>query len=810
MVTHSVSRAALVHPESLLKTRKKLLTAVIASALVAGCSGGGGGGAANGSASTKIDLSGGTGGSNVEGLDRLSRSGSGGSLEIIHEAGGDILIYDKAPEYTPPAPYEQIDDVTPEFGDQPLRVTEDTTIPYLADEPEEGIAYLTNADEDQDGIFISDGDGTAGEEEERVTGLHVAKGATLRFEAMAEFSGLIDVDMTNDFELAGRLESTALSTRIDADNILGRRSGEVDLQGVESNPRGRSIFLTAASNFVNAATFDTSGVSGSGGEAGDAGWIFFTTSSENPEHALENVGELTANGGDRSAAGGEGGEGGFIRFSARDTTLFNAGEIISDGGANLGDGGVAGKGGIIHFQGESSLYSTGDLQARGGEGAEGGEGGRITWETVQRDGAVVYARKNKLNTDGGLALDGDGGEGGEGGVIRIASTGTPLYLNGEFSSRGGDSASLSIDAAGGQGGELVIRTDASNLDGTTAAIVLSGPVDLSGGNVHPDTAAAGGWGGYLGVTLDDADDITVQNDIVLVYDALIATGGTGIPGGNGGSFEAINIDSDDSVEISGGKIVNEMDINVSGGDLLSTTGLTTSAVGGDMGNITFYAENLSDSFAQELEKSILNTGKLLADSGDGFDQNSVRLADDSYNISFTAYQDIRNDGPISSNGSNDVSSSDTGRGWSAGYVTMESASGEVVNNGKVSLKGGSGSLNGGSGGEFFVNIATDSTATMKGKIVATGGNADRGLEGSQGGNGGMVWAISYFDDTFSELDNRVGFNNKNVDPEAGTGQNEGLIGCIIDGVYILAGGEETCPDDEDLYDVIAPVPEEGP
>lgn len=789
----------ILHPEPLLNTRKKLLTVVIASAMVVGCSSGGGG-AASSSSTTKINLSGGTGGSDVEGLDTLNRSGAGGEMAISHDAGGDILIYKNAPEYEEPAPYSRTA-ITPDLGDTPLLVTSDLTIPFLDTEPEEGTAYLADADDPQEGIFISDGDGNLAEEEERVSGVRVAKGATLRFEAQTEFSGTVDVNLTNDFELAGRLESTAYRLNINAENFIGRRSGHIDLEGTEASPSGR-LLIVEAEKIINEAEINANGVTGESGQGGRGGYVILGSTSAEPGPGVENLASISATGADRTAAGSEGGEGGLIAFSTQTATLFNSGELNANGGNHTGEGGEGGKGGIVSYEAEGSLYNTGDLHANGGDGPEGGEGGTIYMDAEQDPDEVVYLRKNKLNANGGAGLN---GEGGEGGYIRIGAEGSPLYLNGTFSLAGGDGGG---SGEGGEGGVLAVLNTASNLADSTVSIVLSGPIDASGGDAARDSAAAGGEGGQIAVTLNDEDDIDVQNDIILVYDALVATGGAGIPGGHGGGFYVVNAEPEARTPLSGGAIVNEMDINVSGGDLLSSSGISATAVGGDFGNVQFATEDTI--IFDALEKSIHNTGRIVANEGDGFNQNAIRLFEDSYNVSFTAYQDVLNEGPISSNGSNDVSSSDTARGWGAGRVTMESKTGEVVNTGRVSLKGGSGRLNGGSGGEFFVNIATDSTATMNGAIIATGGDANSRLEGSRGGNGGTIWAISDFDDTFSALENRVDFNNRNVNVEEGSGQSDGASGCVIDGVYVLSGSDETCPDDEDLEGIVSPFPDEEP
>jgi hypothetical protein len=149
--------------------------------------------------------------------------------------------------------------------------------------------------------------------------------------------------------------------------------------------------------------------------------------------SLNNSGLIDASGGDGQYGGGDAGS---LDFDGDSVALIcagpitNSGEIVASGGSGyMYNAGNCGNGGALYLRGDS-VNNTGNLTANGGNNVNknGGSGGYIE--------LTAYAEKTA--TSGNLnARGGDGRNGGYGGTILISSDAPPSTVGGTQSVAGG-------------------------------------------------------------------------------------------------------------------------------------------------------------------------------------------------------------------------------------------------------------------------------------------------------------------------------------------------------------------------------------
>ena len=229
----------------------------------------------------------------------------------------------------------------------------------------------------------------------------------------------------------------------------------------------------------------------------------------------ENMGTLTASGGENAAGigGGDQGSGG--------TVTINGGNVTATGGdfaAGIGGGGWNGSGGTITIHGGKVTATCGSYAAGIGGGWNGSGG------TVTIHGGSVTA------TGGGSGAGIGGGKDGSGGTITIHS--------GNVTATGGHDAAGIGGGYSGSGGTITIHGGNVTASGGIGAAGIGGGYHGSGGTItiHGGTVKAiggeeaagiggGGWNGSGGT-------ITINGGGV---NATGGDGGAGIGGGDGGS-----------------------------------------------------------------------------------------------------------------------------------------------------------------------------------------------------------------------------------------------------------------------------------
>ena len=246
----------------------------------------------------------------------------------------------------------------------------------------------------------------------------------------------------------------------------------------------------------------------------------------------------------RGGAGSDGGPGGFIDLYAGNGQVMNTGIADSSGGeGRSGRGGDAGGSaiwGTPEADGDGDAYNSGQLVARGGDGALGGGAGAAAYVSGCKNGRAVHDVAGLLDSSGGNAtLDGDGGAAGP---LAVVASGDRVVSLGRLVARGGEGA---VSGAGGAGGFVGVGSVASilRLSGTLGGEVVL-LADARGGN-----GAVGGAGGELRVWVERSLD-RLPDPLVVSVVALEATGGDGqSTGGAGGTLElyAYDVSEDPSV-----------------------------------------------------------------------------------------------------------------------------------------------------------------------------------------------------------------------------------------------------------------------
>ncbi len=731
----------------------------IAVLTVTACGGGGGGGGGGGAVSVTVDTSGGLGGS------AGATGGNGGFVELLKFGGtGAIEVLNSG---TVDARFT-LTTTTANLGTNPLSVTADTTVALNpAIPPPAGSPYLLSGDTN---LYISDG--TTGQP---ATGLSVSAGVTL---TLPLNSGTAYIVLADDIDNHGTITTVDVITGLPAPlnvqcaNYVGAPGSAIDTSGIQPGVQGGYIQLSANNAIYNQGTITADGPDNPTGSGGIGSTILLWAQQQ-----LENTGNVSSRGGDSSTSNG--GPGGVIDMASWHSYLYNAGAVDSSGGSGSTGGGSGGllilSAGLYGFTQSFNQYGAGQIRNTGG-----------------------------LTSDGGAATTGAGGHAGP---IGVSVHGGSLIHNANVSSRGGNTSDAT--AAGGFGGSVEVYTapglTSDDFEVPAGDLLFAGNINSAGGAAAASGSGNGSRGGDVTFVVDASGSYTEKAfglllmpttpgnpRLALLNFASISTvGGSGNQGGNGGFVKIVDdgeiwdgspcsplscIFDDDF----GGDVINQVAITTRGGSVVATA-TTTPAAGGRSGNIELSTDHdvLAGDVVDPIGEYLTNIGAIDSSGGD-----SLALTTPTKNagdITLISANDINNSGGLTANGGNDLVNDDstvTGFGHHAGFVTISAqASGSsVINSGDINANGGNGEAQGGDGPYIpapfqpdpgvvlFADFDVDASGAS---ISVRGGDADVGLSGSVGGNGGWV--------VFNAFNATPG----NVDAAGGAGDNPGNAGGIV-------------------------------
>ncbi|MDD2320451.1 MAG: hypothetical protein PHO83_10395 [Geobacteraceae bacterium] len=570
------------------------------------------------------------------------------------------------------------------FGANPAIVTSDTTVLLDSIPATAGVLYMIT---DNPYLFISNGSGGG----TAASGLQVTKGVTLTLPANWSIGTLTYLDFDQSVEINGTVtvEDEGDNLEIDSDSLfMIGTTGIVTTTPATAGTNAGYIDLYSYGTFINKGTINASGATG-GGSAGSV--------------------DLYG-----------------------DSLLYNTGSILTKGTDSTT--GAGGSGNDIYLECYySSIYSSGTLDASGGNGTSGGSGGYIHFEAGY-DGYMGHLLAGGTFTSNGGSATAADAYGGGGGDIYLDNYGGKLWANASVSTKGGDSAA----GYGGDGGYYQLYNDDGEdyeygNDAEAEGVRLTGNIDLSGG----DGALGGGDGDEVEIYNDYSDTgLPPMPAVELVgYSKFTMNGGTGSDyGGDGGWYDIYTYDwwiGDDYTVLPVGYIINDVPAEMKGGDADLATG-----DGGDGGEVDFETENDYAHLAMTLTNrgnmdltggagyyggdsgwvymygydGLTNSGTMTVMGGEGV----VEGGDGPDYLEFYSTYDVVNSGAIKGGGG----IGDTG-GY-GGYVYMY-AGGQVKNTAAITLLGGTGDVTGGEGGYIDLWSQQDATANS-GKLSVTGGD----------------------------------------------------------------------------------------
>lgn len=628
---------------------------------------------------------------------------------------------------------------TPNLGSTPAIVSVNTTVSVLATEPAAGILYFQNTDS---GLYLSDGDNDAFEAEERVTGLHIAQDVILTLD-LNEGDGAaiaLNNDLYNQGTIATVDESPSDRAGLSVFVSSYFANSEIDTSGRIEGQNGGHVNIQANFSIINHGNINSSGADNSNGAAGRAGSITLSVD----RFSIENTGNLDASGGNST---------------------------IND----------AGNGNSIELNAPFGIRNSGNLLTRGGDGISHAGAGRTI--SINSHAAGDILNSGNIDARGGLATQTDGGEGG---AVNINTRGGKLLSSGDIITRGGDTQQSSGSATAGQGASINININGSGHSSSgfpvnSGDLQLSGNLDSSGGNAPVTGDGEGGGAGSIFITSDasccDFFD-AAQKLSLLGYDIIDSSGGNGQTGGNGRDIIIQNIADSRGPDgdIPSGNIINEANLNSSGGDVSASS--VGSYNGGCHGEVTFDTGTSAINQNSPEGTAINNSGSITARRGENLETNVLNICS-STGVFFQASTGIINTGNIDTSGGNDrgTDGGSTGRGTPSSSIRMQVVNGPISNTGTLSSKGGDGEYIGGNA-DFLEMHAT--TIDNSGDINLAGGNANAALSASEGGNGGEL-----------NLSGSAGIgsvtNTATVIISGGTGETPGDIGQRIEGGFCIAG-----------------------
>lgn len=708
--------------------------------IVVGCGGGGGGGGwVAGVAPPTINTRGGDGGSDTGaggwgGDVTVEKLGGTGPVEVLSSGTVDA-------SFTPTA-------AAPNLGTDPVNITADKTIPldpvFPGGDPGAGEPYMLSAAPGS--LYISDGDGNPAPgdaDDVTATGLSVAGGTTL----------------TLPLNSGGTIAFIIFSDDVE-------NNGTITTADVDPTQRG-SLELYFFSYYGGSA-IDTSGaVPGQSG-----GDILLATPPGLPNQGIYNRGAINTAGADD--AGGTGGNGGDVTLAGYDP-LENSGAITTAGGTGgAGDGGA---GGIVFMvSAVAYLYNSGAINSIGGDGTgSGGQGGDVTIGGVSGE----LRNSGAVSTTGG---NGAGGPGGAGGDIALVGLSAGLLNNAALNSAGGDTSEAT--SGGGDGGDISVASlPVSITAGPAGNLLLAGNIDSSGGNALATGSGNGGWGGDVLVGVDASGSFssipglpapTTQRLALRSHGNIDTSGGSGNQGGDGGFVEVVDDgerwDTGTSfVDDVGGDVTNQAAITTRGGSVAAGAS-TTPATGGLGGDVNLYGDQ-DTTVTNPAAERVTNSGRIDTSGGDSLALDAVPF-DNAGVIDLYTTNDITNTGALTANGGSDAVNDDnlaTGFGHDgAPWVELYTILATATNSGTINANGGDGEAMGGWGSFFGVYLG-EVQVVNSANISARGGNADTGLAGSVGGDGGII--------SFEDVDTPD--NTGTLDVSGGAGETPGADGTIF-------------------------------
>jgi len=648
--------------------------------LLTGCSSSSSGGG------NDILLSGGSGGHDANG-----QGGSGGTLVLFQEAGESDIVISRSGRAD--ASFDNLS-LTPHFGDNPLVVTADLTVEVVAafgDKPASGVPYLRDGEAE---LRISDGDTTAFNAVELVTGLRVESGVTLTLE--------LNQGAAANFEFEHDLEN------------LGTITVEDD------SPVARGNLSISIGAYLGRGVLDTSGVL----DGQDAGNIIVDA------RAVRNFGLMQARGADHPT--NDAGNGGNIVLAGL-VDVRNRGDLDSRGGESGSDaGGVGGNMTLLSEIGP--VFNSGDLNGSGGPGSQGGNAGGLVMATDLAD----------VRNSGEIRFAGGSGEelGGAGGVFQGLANAGSMINNANIIVRGGNATVA--DGDGGNGGTVVfVTTPAMGMIGPVVAgdVLISGNLDIAGGDAIEAGEGAGGNAGVIQVQLDSDGGPVGQQIALLGYRSLQLQGGdAGEAGGNGGTLVVENVPTESflaDINVASGGAVIEADILLHGGNIV------TDGAGGQGGNggVLFVEVGMDEPNVAAAPGTARFRAPGDIDLRSGASDGATAAASAGF-MEVEAYDGFEFGGAVQAGGQPDGSAQANpgiGFGGDGGVVLalgVREAS-RLYGNGVVA--GGDGETTGGNAG-VFIMVAEEVTARRA--LDASGGSADPALAGSEGGNGGVIEIIA--------------------------------------------------------------------
>jgi len=450
-------------------------------------------------------------------------------------------------------------------------------------------------------------------------------------------------------------------------------------------------------------------------------------------------------------------------------SIENTGNITTDGGAASGAGTTGGSAGSLDWQADMSLYNSGNLSCRGGDGVDGGGGGSGIYLVAGNSYPADLHNSGDLDTSGGEATAGDGGFGSS---IDMYAYGGDIINSGNLTTKGGDTTDP--DSNGGDGDYIYLEVNyQSHFSGyadynyTPAGDVLfSGDVDASGGLAVTDAGAtgSGGSGGYFWIEANYDYYPLGQQIALLGYSGIDTSGGDGNDGGTGGYVDLFcdygeDYRTDwDYIYTAGCNMTNEVDINATGGSVVAdATGI---GAGGTGGNVLMETEIYYGVFYPDIDK-VVNSG--MEDTSSPGNAGYVWI---------WGYNGVANSGNITAGGGDNLGTDGSGYGNNAEAVELYAELGPVSNSGDLTTDGGDGEY---AGGYAEIIGLFGPEVSNSGALAANGGDADPSVAESTGGDGADV-------ELFSPGGMQGITQTGTVTNHGGTGENQGT-----DGDYYLGG-----------------------
>ena len=602
-----------------------------------------------------------------------------------------------------------------------------------------------------------------------VTGLSVAAGATL---ILGDNNGSSAVaSFSHDIDNNGTITKVASESDIILYANRYLATGAIVNAGTEDDERGGDVRVFTSTGIANSGTINTSGFNEdndlNGDEGGGNGGEIYLSA----QGYILNSGALNASGGDGRLQGGNGGD---VDLNS-DAYTENTAAIDTSGGSNVSDpttlvqfdGKNGGDGGDVDLDADFVTNNTAEINTMGGNGSEGGDGGDIDIDNsdqgeVKNAGALMMSGGNGITEYGGNAGD-----------LDMDAYGGSLLNSGDVTARGGDSSSelTAGNTDGGDGGDLDFNAYGSDVNDNIGAgdIIVSGNLDVSGGNANAVGDGDGGEGGEINLDLDPNDQILNHRVALLGYISIDANGGnSGTTAGNGGEGGLFILDADyeynNAEVVFAGSAFNDVPFTANGGN------------GGEFGGYGGYAD-IGASTSEDvrlLNVTARNTAAMSLNGGSAA-SNPDGGAAAGYGgyLGVGGYHGADNSGDVSATGGTAVigEGGDTPVfGGIGGSVEVDSVTGQANNSGDLDLIGGDGSELGGYGG--YADVYGGS-AVNSGAIAVDGGNATDTDEliDSVGGSGGSVYISA-------PGINPSASNSGDVTYTFGTGDINGQEGCL--------------------------------